>query len=370
MARHDASRRHIRGVTHRDFNQVSFWPLNLAGWTAFAATMAASRVGRFPIGYMIASKTVMGMLGLVLTGLLLRPLYRRFLRNDPSLVQIIGVCAVASYVVAVIWTASHSLIDVFIERALLSPNARIQSLWQVFGGTLYDAFAMLAWSLLYVAIKHQRALHAERERALRAEAMATQARLDALRWQLNPHFLFNALNAISTLVVDNRSSEATAMIARLGDLLRSTLELPSGGEISLAAEMELVRRYLDIEQVRLGDRLTLDVSIDERAWSALVPPMLMQPIVENAIRHAVAPRVRGGRVSISAQRAGDRLRLSVEDDGPGLSTVNGDLSKAGGIGLTNTRDRLQHVYGGDHRFALDRGDLGGLRVSFDLPFRE
>jgi two-component system sensor histidine kinase AlgZ len=229
---------------------------------------------------------------------------------------------------------------------------------------------MLAWSLLYVAIKHQRALHTERERALRAEAMATQARLDALRWQLNPHFLFNALNAISTLVVDNRSSEATAMIARLGDLLRSTLELPSGAAISLAAEMELVRRYLDIEQVRLGDRLALDVCIDERAWSALVPPMLMQPIVENAIRHAVAPRVRGGRVSISAQRAGDRLLLTVEDDGPGLSAAKGDLPNTGGIGLTNTRDRLGHLYGGEHRFSLDRGELGGLRVSFDLPFRE
>lgn len=370
MARHDTVRGHIWCVTHRDFNQVSFWPLNLAGWTAFSATMAASRVGRFPIGYMIASKSVMGLLGLVLSGLLLRPLYRRFLRNDPSLVQIIGVSAISSYLVAVLWTASHSLVDVFIERALLATDARIQSLWQVFGGTLYDAFAMLAWSLLYVAIKHQRALHAERERSVRAEAMATQARLDALRWQLNPHFLFNALNAISTLVIDGRGSEATAMIARLGDLLRSTLELPSGAEISLAAEMELVRRYLDIEQVRLGDRLALDVCIDERAWSALVPPMLMQPIVENAIRHAVAPRVRGGRVSIRAQRAADRLRLTVEDDGPGLSTVSGDLASSSGIGLANTRDRLRHLYGGEHRFALDRGDLGGLRVSFDLPFRE
>lgn len=239
---------------------------------------------------MVVSKGVMGLLGLLLSGFLLRPLYRRFLRDDPSLIRVIGVTAIASYAVAVLWTASHSAVDILVERALLTPDARLTNFWQVFGGTLYDSFAMLAWSLLYVGIKHQRAFHAERERSLRAEALAHTARLDALRWQLNPHFLFNALNAISTLVVDGRSNEAAAMIARLGDLLRSTLELPSGPEISLAAEMELVHRYLDIEQVRLGDRLAFDVCVEESAWAALVPPMLLQLIVENAMRHALLPR--------------------------------------------------------------------------------
>src|SRR6185369_16829099 len=110
----------------------------------------------------------------------------------------------------------------------------ITNFWQLFGGTLYNAFTLVAWSVFYVGIKHQQALHAERERALRAEALAHRTRLEALRWQLNPHFLFNALNAISTLVIDGRGKEAAAMIARLGDLLRSTLELPSHAEIPLA----------------------------------------------------------------------------------------------------------------------------------------
>ena len=223
---------------------------------------------------------------------------------------------------------------------------------------------------MYVGIKHQQALHAERERSLRAEALAHQARLEVLRWKLNPHFLFNALNAISTLVIDGRSREASAMIARLGDLLRSTLDLPAGPEISLAAEIELVRRYLDIEQVRFGDRLSLDVSVDDDAWTALVPPLILQPIVENAIRHAVAARVAGGRVLVHARRAADRLLVTVEDDGPGIANGADVAVSRKGIGLANTRERLRLLYGDAHHFTLGRGDLGGVRVAFDLPFRE
>jgi LytS/YehU family sensor histidine kinase len=160
------------------------------------------------------------------------------------------------------------------------------------------------------------------------------------------------------------------MIARLGDLLRSTLETPSEAEIPLASELELVQRYLEIEQARLGDRLTLDLGIAPDARTARVPSLLLQPIVENAVRHAVAPRVRGGRIAIAARRTGDRLHLSVEDDGPGLPVGDGVTSNGGGIGLANTRERLRHLYGDRQQLTLDRGELGGLRVRFDLPFHE
>ncbi|MGH9887699.1 MAG: sensor histidine kinase, partial [bacterium] len=133
--------------------------------------------------------------------------------------------------------------------------------------------------------------------------------------------------------------------------------------------LELVRRYLDIEQARLGDRLSLEVSVDADAWKARVPSLLLQPIVENAVRHAVAPRLRGGRIVLSAHRAGDRLQLVVEDDGPGLAPGENGASN-GGIGLENTRERLRYLYGDAQRFTLDRGELGGLRVCFDLPFHE
>lgn len=345
---------------------LTFWRLQLLGWAAFWIAMAGSRVGRFPLPYMVASKGAMAAIGLAYSALLLRPLYRRLLRSDPPLGRTIVVTAVASYVVAVLWTATHSITDIYIERVLLTPDAHISNFWQVFGGTLYDAFAMFAWSVLYVGITYQRALSAERERSLRAEALAHAARLDALRVQLNPHFLFNALNAISTLVVDGRATEAATMIARLADLLRSTLERPLNDEVPLSTELDLVRRYLDIEQVRLGDRLRVETAVDANALDGRVPSLLLQPLVENAVRHAIAPREEGGRILISATQADGRLHLSVDDDGPGLATpLNGT-----GIGLANTRERLIHRYGTDHHFVLEDSPLRGLRVRIDVPYHD
>lgn len=308
----------------------------------------------------------MAVIGLTYTALLLRPLYRRLLRNDPPLGRTIVVTAVASYLVAALWTATHSLVDIFIERALVSSSAHISNFWQVFGGTLYDAFAIFAWSVLYVGIKHQQALQAERERSLRAEALVHAARLDALRVQLNPHFLFNALNAISTLVIDGRSAEAATMIARLADLLRSTLERPVNDEVPLSAELDLVRQYLDIEQVRLGSRLRVEIAADPSAVNARVPSLLLQPIVENAVRHAIAPREQGGRIVVTATRSNGRLLLSVDDDGPGLAAER----QGAGIGLSNTRERLIHRYGANHQFVLQRSPLHGLRVLIDLPYHD
>jgi signal transduction histidine kinase len=342
--------------------EASFWPLQLAGWLAFGAAMASSRIGRFPWSYMIASKGVMTILGIALTSWILRPLYRRTLRADPGLASLIAIMAVASYLVATVFTAIHGLIDIQLVRAMVDSRARITNVWQIIGGTLYHAFAFLAWSVLYVGIKHQQALYRERERAVRAESLANAARLEALRFQLNPHFLFNTLNAISTLVVEGRQAEASRMLARVGDLLRTTLARDGAADVPLAEELDLVQRYLDIEQVRLGDRLTLRVDIDPDAWHARVPSLLLQPLVENAVRHAIAPREQGGAIAISARRNNGRLCVVVEDDGPGMT------AESEGIGLANTRERLRHRYPDAHRFALTTGQLGGLRVDLELPF--
>jgi two-component system, LytTR family, sensor kinase len=348
-------------MTNRD---RVFWRLQLAGWLAYAAAMAISRVGRFPLPYMIASKTLLALLGLVYTSWIMRPVYRKLLAPNAAMFRAIAVAAVVSYAVAVLWTASDGLLDVYLQRALLDPEASAGGFWYFFGGTLYNAFTLFAWSVLYVGIKHQQALQAERERALRAEATANRARLDALRWQLNPHFLFNALNGISTLVVEGRSAQAATMLSRLGGLLRSTLE-QSSDEVTLAAELELVRQYLDIEQARFGERLTLDIAVEPDAWSGRVPVMLLQPLVENAVKHAIAPRASGGRIRMIAKRAAGELELSIEDDGPGLAASNGD-----GIGLANVRERLRHLYGDGQRLELSRSTLGGVRVSIRLPYRE
>ena len=341
-----------------------FWRLQLAGWGAYAVAMALSRIGRFPLPYMIATKTVLAAIGLAITSWMLRPLYRRVLPSNASAARVVLVTATASYAGALLWTVSDGIIDVPIQRALLNPNAGDGGFWYFFGGTLYNAFTLLAWSVLYIGIKHQQQLQAERERALRAEATANRARLDALRWQLNPHFLFNALNGISTLVLEGKTRDATRMIAGLGGLLRGTLEQQSD-EVTLATELELTRLYLDIEQARFGDRLALDVAVDANAWGARVPTMLLQPLVENAVKHAVAPHDRGGMIRIAAQRVGQELELFVEDNGPGLSLTNG-----AGIGLANVRERLRHLYGDAQTLELGTAALGGVRATIRLPYRE
>jgi two-component system, LytTR family, sensor kinase len=316
--------------------------------------MALSRVGRYPIDYMIATKLALTAIGFVLS-LGLRQLYRRVLRRDPSIVQIVIATAVASYATALPWTAAYNLVDARIVEALTGRPLPIDTLGKLFAGSVYHAFALLAWSVFYFGIKHY-------ERSVRAESLAHQARLQALRYQLNPHFLFNTLNAISTLVVDKRNAEAGQMIARLSDFLRMTLDRPDLEEVPLADEVEFVQRYLEIEQVRFGERLAVRIAVEDEAWTARVPAMVLQPLVENAIRHAVAPRTEGGRIEIGAKIEGRGLRVWVADDGPGLD-ANGNT----GIGLSNTRERLHQLYGSAHRFELVNGK--GLRAEMVLPLR-
>jgi two-component system, LytTR family, sensor kinase len=349
----------------------AFWPLQIAGWLAFDVAMTTSRIGRFPLAYMAATKGALTVLGALLTALLLRPLYRRLLRDDPPLPRLLAVVVAASYAVAILWTVADHLADVPIAATFLGRTTRYDGIGPLLNGSLYNAFILLAWSVLYVGVKQYLALAAERERALRAEARAHEARLEALRYQLNPHFLFNALNAVSTLVVEGRNAEATRTLARLGDLLRATLERPAAGEVPLADELELLRRYVDVEQVRLGDRLTVSVDVAPDAWAARVPALLLQPLVENAVRHAVAPREEGGRVTVTAATApraggGRTLRLTVSDDGPGIG--NGGAPAAAGVGLANARTRLAQLYGDAHRFALGDAEGGGCRIEIELPF--
>ena len=342
----------------------SFWLLQIGGWAAFAVAMALSRLGVYPLGFMVATKLLLAALGLV-TSLGLRALYRRLLRAEPGVARTIVACVVASYVAAMLWTAAYNVLDAPLASAMLGRRITVDNAFELFSGTVYHALALLAWSVLYFGIKHHEGRQVERERALRAEAHLHQAQLRALRYQLNPHFLFNTLNAISTLVVEGRTDEATEMIARLSDFLRLTLAGEGVPEIPLAEELDFVERYLEIEQVRFGERLHVRVGAAPGLASHPVPALILQPLVENAIKHGVAPREAGGRIAVTARRAGSALVLTVEDDGPGL----GDAAptSAGGIGLTNTRDRLRQRYGEGASLSLDATGDGGLRATISIP---
>ncbi len=203
--------------------------------------------------------------------------------------------------------------------------------------------------------------------AARLEAQLAQTQLQMLKMQLHPHFLFNTLNALSALIHKDLDL-ADQMIARLGDLLRMTLQNEGTQEVPFCKELEFIQAYLEIEKARLGPRLKISMKCEPEVMDAAVPNLVWQPVVENAIRHGIAPRPEGGWLWMRAQRLGDRMHLEVSDDGPGLS---GEPQSAfgKGIGLSNTRARLEQLYGRDHRFELCNRPEGGLRVSLDIPFR-
>jgi hypothetical protein len=210
-----------------------------------------------------------------------------------------------------------------------------------------------------------------RDRELRAtqlEGRLAEARLQVLRMQLHPHFLFNTLNAVSALMhKDVRLADR--MICRLGELLRATLEEPGDQEVTLRRELEFLRPYLEIEQTRLGSRLAVRVDVDDELLDARLPYLLLQPLVENAIRHGLAPRSAPGRLEVRAGRWGDRLVLEVADNGLGIR-VPPDGPFREGIGLSNTRARLQALYGDEQSLCLRPAPGGGLVVTVTLPYRE
>jgi len=232
--------------------------------------------------------------------------------------------------------------------------------------------AMLHPNLLYyatiVGVVHLRAYHARwRDRELRAsrlEARLASAELEVLKMQLHPHFLFNTLHAISALM--HRDVEAAdRMLVRLGDLLRIAMEDVGAQEVTLRHEMEFLERYLEIQQIRFGDRLRMRIDVPVDTLDARVPALVLQPLVENAIRHAIAPRSGGGTLEIVAARDGDRLRLEVRDDGPGLPAGGPPRT---GVGLANTRARLDQLHGAAHTFAMENRGGGGLTVTLSVPF--
>jgi two-component system, LytTR family, sensor kinase len=205
-----------------------------------------------------------------------------------------------------------------------------------------------------------------RERETQASRLAMQlaeARLGALRMQLQPHFLFNSLNTVAVLVRDRNTTGASRMLELLGDVLRQVLRGDQSHEVPLADELRFVEQYLAIEQVRFSDRLRVQWSIDDRARGALVPGFVLQPIVENAIKHGVAKRADAGRIDIEAHVTGDRLELAVQDDGVGI-----DAEQKEGVGLTNTRERLRTLYGDNASVGIE-STANGTRVTLTIPLR-
>ncbi len=224
-------------------------------------------------------------------------------------------------------------------------------------------------ALMSYAFSYYRQYREGQVRTFQLEAQLSQAQLQALKMQLHPHFLFNTLHSISALL--NQDTEAARkMITRLGDFLRLTLENSGTQEVTLQQEMEFLKCYLEIERVRFQDRLMTHINVAPAALGAKVPNLILQPIVENAIRHGIAPRSRPGRIEIRAEPHNGTLRIQVRDNGPGMPEHrSSDNLFRKGLGLTNTKTRLDRLYGADHLFALSNNPDGGLLVTLEIPFR-
>lgn len=220
---------------------------------------------------------------------------------------------------------------------------------------------------IFHAVRYQRDI-GERDRLTASlNARLTEARLDRLRAQLDPHFLFNTLNAVSTLAVTGERQRIVATLSALGDLLRVTLDASLPQEIALAHELAILDRYLAVQHLRFGDRLTVRRAIADDVLDALVPSMLLQPLVENALQHGIERRPGPGSVTITAERRAASLRLRIEDTGPGIAAEH---ARRDGIGLTNTRMRLTELYGDVHGLTIGNAPDGGAFVEVVLPFKD
>lgn len=346
------------------------WPLLALFWVGnIAATAVQVYTSMRAAG---SSPGLIDLLGMVLPGylvwlagipLVVNVLARRFRFEEGRWRVAVPVHLLASLVI----TAAVLLVDTQFTiwrrpdldfAATLVAMARTWTLWHLF--TYWFFLALL------LAVRHYMTAAARTLRATQLEAALANARLAMLRMQLRPHFLFNALNSISSLVADDPRA-AKKMIARLGELLRAALVDVDGDDWTLRQELELVERYTDLERVRFGGRLNVEIACPAETLDARVPILLLQPLVENAVLHGIQPALRGGTVRLAAHREDGELHMDVTDDGVGMPPA---APGRGGerVGLSNTRERLERIFQGRQSFTIGRGEPSGTRVRIRIPW--
>ncbi|MEO0879003.1 MAG: histidine kinase [Pseudomonadota bacterium] len=354
-----------------------FWILQAAGWVGFMLlhlfSVSTLYAGRSPESLTYSATSA--MTGFLTTTILLRPAYRFARRRGPALMLLIAGAATLVMTVAMSIIKSLAIVQIFPDGDLwLQSRSEAMGTDNFFVSLIPDIpvnlFLLLAWAGFYFGINYYLTLRAETDRALQSARLADQAQLKMLRYQLNPHFLFNTLNAISTLVLEKDGRQANSMLTQLSSFLRYSLDSDPLQKTTLAEELRALELYLNIERTRFGERLRFVKEIDDEAREALVPSLIMQPAIENAIKYAIAKMESGGEIRIQAKREGDLLALRVCDNGPEAPQNPESLlsDASAGVGLVNMRDRLNHLYGGDFTFELSPVNPTGLCVGMTLPF--
>lgn len=230
-------------------------------------------------------------------------------------------------------------------------------------------WALPLWGLTQALLGYHFETMAQARAVARAQALAYDAQLRMLHYQINPHFLFNTLNAISTLVLERRNDQAETMLLRLAGFLRYSLDRQPTELAALSAELDAQRKYLEIERTRFDDKLAVTFKVEPGLENVRLPSLILQPILENAIKYAISPRAEGGRIDVSAYRDKDILRITIEDDGPGLPRENAPRRRQG-VGLANARERLELIYGGRAGLIAKNREPNGCRVELWLPLEE
>jgi signal transduction histidine kinase len=349
----------------------AFWRLQAVGWAGAMLLRAMSAIANDqPLTFLVI--VLIGTITGFSLSLVLAVIFRQLIGQRPLVTWGVTVLAIP---VAV---GLYAFVDAWVIWLYRAESQA--SFAQLFIGYFYyDATLLGAWSALYYAINFYLTVEEQNDQLLRLEGQATQAQLAMLRYQLNPHFLFNTLNSISTLVLLKQTEPANAMLSRLSSFLRYTLVNKPSARVTVAQEVETLKLYLGIEIMRFEERLRTTFDIAPETEPALLPSLLLQPLVENAIKYAVAPQETGAEITISTQLVGSTLRIVVSDTGPGLQTSTTDNRLSGmtydggepvstGVGLTNIRDRLSQAYGEDHRFETIEPPEGGFAVVIEMPF--
>lgn len=347
---------------------LQFWIFQLIGWSAWVSLLIVRDLTFVPKEYMLDRAGVFvvdACIGMVLTTGL-RYLYR-YVWDMKAYIRLSAVIF-GSLLASFMWRPVKNIITSteFGTAVDLTDYG-----WGTFNTLVPFTFSLLlTWSVLYFLIKYYQLFQLEKEKSLRSEALAHEAQLRMLRYQLNPHFLFNTLNAISTLVLVKSNDSANEMLTKLSKFLRYTLEHDPLDQVELSHEIGSVRLYLDIEKVRFEERMRITLDISPEAEKALVPSMLLQPLIENSIKHAISQREEGGSISIRAHVEKKTLIIEVSDDGPGPSegATEKQHPTSMGVGLKNIRNRLREIYGDRHSLLISKCEPQGYKVAMTIPY--
>ncbi len=338
----------------------AFWFLQGLGWAGYFLLRSLSGFANSMGPMWIVHTALLTATGYSLT-LLMGALFRRLITMRVIWTAVLSLAAV------VVASTAFSVIETWSYATFLKPDARPVG-FEYFGAILLNFALLAAWTALYYGINYYILLEEQITQRERLESQASSAQLAMLRYQLNPHFLFNTLNSISTLVLLKQTERANAMLARLSSFLRYTLANELAAKVTLAQEVETLKLYLEIEKMRFEDRMRPHFRIDADTIGAKLPSLLLQPLIENAIKYAVTPSEDGADIWITATREGEAVRIEVSDSGSSDGCSGAASSASTGVGLTNIRERLAQAYGSAHGFTIRQNEHDGFSVIIEIPY--